>query len=51
MVSQKMKSSTKTFDRSRSSLGLHGNSDLAPQRQMVSAENNTSGPVPQCPKD
>ncbi|GKD20175.1 hypothetical protein Tco_1221878 [Tanacetum coccineum] len=23
-------------------------SDLAPQRQMVSAENNTSGPVPQC---
>ncbi|GKC98613.1 hypothetical protein Tco_1168888 [Tanacetum coccineum] len=30
----------KTFDRSSSSLG--------PQRQMVSAENNTSGPVPQC---
>ncbi|GJU75290.1 hypothetical protein Tco_1272360 [Tanacetum coccineum] len=27
----------------------HSSSDLAPQRQeMVSAENNTSGPVPQC---
>ncbi|GJS60055.1 hypothetical protein Tco_0654839 [Tanacetum coccineum] len=26
----------------------HNSSDLAPQRQMVSAENNTSGPVPQC---
>ncbi|GJW56594.1 hypothetical protein Tco_0103325 [Tanacetum coccineum] len=26
-------------------------SDLAPQRQMVSAENNTSGPVPQCSND
>ncbi|GKF18788.1 hypothetical protein Tco_0063706, partial [Tanacetum coccineum] len=25
----------------------HNSSDLAPQRQMVSAENNTSGPVPQ----
>ncbi|GKG19965.1 hypothetical protein Tco_0379766 [Tanacetum coccineum] len=57
MVSQKMKSSEKTFDRSRSSLGLHqmmsdhNSSDLAPQRQMVSAENNTSGPVPQCLND
>ncbi|GKD26435.1 hypothetical protein Tco_1232649, partial [Tanacetum coccineum] len=28
----------------------HNSSDLAPQRQMVSAENNTSGPVPQCSK-
>ncbi|GKF83363.1 hypothetical protein Tco_0245019, partial [Tanacetum coccineum] len=27
----------------------HNSSDLAPQRQMVSVENNTSGPVPQCP--
>ncbi|GJU84569.1 hypothetical protein Tco_1292115 [Tanacetum coccineum] len=26
-------------------------SDLAPQRQMASAENNTSGPVPQCSND
>ncbi|GJZ12088.1 ribonuclease H-like domain-containing protein [Tanacetum coccineum] len=26
----------------------HNSSDLAPQRQMVSAKNNTSGPVPQC---
>ncbi|GKB91594.1 hypothetical protein Tco_0963866, partial [Tanacetum coccineum] len=48
----------KTFDRSRSSIGLHADqasvfmvmmsdhnsSDLALQRQMVSAENNTSGP-------
>ncbi|GKE99929.1 hypothetical protein Tco_0023280 [Tanacetum coccineum] len=25
----------------------HNSSDLAPQRQMASAENNTSGPVPQ----
>ncbi|GKG44376.1 hypothetical protein Tco_0485814, partial [Tanacetum coccineum] len=24
----------------------HNSLDLAPQRQMVSAENNTSGPVP-----
>ncbi|GKF82152.1 hypothetical protein Tco_0243808, partial [Tanacetum coccineum] len=24
----------------------HNSSDLAPQRQMVSAENNTSGPAP-----
>ncbi|GKF41935.1 hypothetical protein Tco_0125277, partial [Tanacetum coccineum] len=68
MVSQKMKSSTKTFDHNRSSLGLHGktfehsssslghqclmmsdhnSSDLAPQRQMASAKNNTSDPVPQ----
>ncbi|GKF97179.1 hypothetical protein Tco_0293000 [Tanacetum coccineum] len=26
-------------------------SDLAPHRQMVSAENNTSGPIPQCSND
>ncbi|GKC45291.1 hypothetical protein Tco_1063013 [Tanacetum coccineum] len=26
----------------------HNSSDLAPQRQMASAENNTSGLVPQC---
>ncbi|GKC77715.1 hypothetical protein Tco_1128489, partial [Tanacetum coccineum] len=26
----------------------HNSSDLAPQRQMAFAENNTSGPVPQC---
>ncbi|GJV70640.1 hypothetical protein Tco_1490635 [Tanacetum coccineum] len=26
-------------------------SDLTPQRQMVSAKNNTSGPVPQCSND
>ncbi|GJY92471.1 reverse transcriptase domain-containing protein [Tanacetum coccineum] len=52
MVSQKMKSSAKTFDRSRSSLGLHGNDVCSHQfrprlvlHQMVSAENNTSGPV------
>ncbi|GJQ91765.1 retrovirus-related pol polyprotein from transposon TNT 1-94 [Tanacetum coccineum] len=43
-----------TFEHSSSSLGHqclmmsdHNSSDLAPQRQMVSAENNTSGPVPQ----
>ncbi|GKG32257.1 hypothetical protein Tco_0427207 [Tanacetum coccineum] len=30
---------------------VHISSDLAPQRQMVSAENNTSGPVPQCSDD
>ncbi|GKF88363.1 hypothetical protein Tco_0259240, partial [Tanacetum coccineum] len=29
----------------------HNSSDLVPQRQMASAENNTSGPVPQCSKD
>ncbi|GKC54692.1 hypothetical protein Tco_1077437 [Tanacetum coccineum] len=28
----------------------HNSSDLAPQRQMVSAKNNTSGPVPQSEK-
>ncbi|GKG51384.1 hypothetical protein Tco_0541768, partial [Tanacetum coccineum] len=28
----------------------HNSSDLAPQRQMASAKNNTSGPVPQCSK-
>ncbi|GKG34384.1 hypothetical protein Tco_0437080, partial [Tanacetum coccineum] len=41
MVSQKMKSSM---------MSDHNSSDLAPQRYvhlMVSAENNTSGPVPQ----
>ncbi|GJY48473.1 hypothetical protein Tco_0438429, partial [Tanacetum coccineum] len=43
-----------TFEHSSSSLGHqclmmsdHHSSDLAPQRQMASAENNTSGPVPQ----
>ncbi|GJX92191.1 hypothetical protein Tco_0345517 [Tanacetum coccineum] len=30
------------------SLGGNKGSDLAPQRQMASAENNTPGPVPQC---
>ncbi|GKD18027.1 hypothetical protein Tco_1207185 [Tanacetum coccineum] len=47
-----------TFEHSSSSLGHqclmmsdHNSSDLAPQRQMVSAENNTSGPVPQCSND
>ncbi|GKF64525.1 hypothetical protein Tco_0187973 [Tanacetum coccineum] len=29
----------------------HNSSDLEPQRHMVSAENNTSGPVPQNSKD
>ncbi|GKF40538.1 hypothetical protein Tco_0120599, partial [Tanacetum coccineum] len=29
----------------------HNSSDLAPQRQMAFAENNTSGPVPQCLND
>ncbi|GKF63903.1 hypothetical protein Tco_0187351, partial [Tanacetum coccineum] len=30
----------------------YNSSDLVPQRQeMASAENNTSGPVPQCSKD
>ncbi|GKE74552.1 hypothetical protein Tco_1536593 [Tanacetum coccineum] len=29
----------------------HNSSDLAPQRQMTSAENNTSGPVPQSLND
>ncbi|GJZ22874.1 putative reverse transcriptase domain-containing protein [Tanacetum coccineum] len=42
MVSQKMKSSM-TFEHSSSSLGH--------QCLMVSAENNTSGPVPQCSHD
>ncbi|GKG08956.1 hypothetical protein Tco_0334788 [Tanacetum coccineum] len=42
-----------TFDHNRSSLGLHNktfeqsSSSLGRQWQMVSAENNTSGPVPQ----
>ncbi|GKF59674.1 hypothetical protein Tco_0176460, partial [Tanacetum coccineum] len=46
-----------TFEQRSSSLVLHQmmsdhiSSDLAPQRQMVSAENNTSGPVPQCSDD
>ncbi|GJX55692.1 hypothetical protein Tco_0285589 [Tanacetum coccineum] len=47
-----------TFEYSSSSLGHqcqmmsdHNSSDLAPQRQMASAENNTSGPVPQCSND
>ncbi|GJZ13688.1 hypothetical protein Tco_0548918 [Tanacetum coccineum] len=50
MVSQKMKSLAMTFEHSSSSLGHqclmmsdHNSSDLAPQRQMASAENNTSG--------
>ncbi|GJV08601.1 hypothetical protein Tco_1346257 [Tanacetum coccineum] len=29
----------------------HNSSDLAPQRQMASAKNNTSGPIPQCLND
>ncbi|GKF71453.1 hypothetical protein Tco_0207567, partial [Tanacetum coccineum] len=29
----------------------HNSSDLALQRQMVSAENNTSGLIPQCSND
>ncbi|GKG11720.1 hypothetical protein Tco_0345957 [Tanacetum coccineum] len=44
-----------TFEQRSSSLdhqcqmmSNHNSSDLAPQRQMASAENNTSGPVPQC---
>ncbi|GJU45894.1 hypothetical protein Tco_1203160 [Tanacetum coccineum] len=47
-----------TFEHNSSSLGHqclmmsdHNSSDLAPQRQMASAENNTSGPVPQCSND
>ncbi|GKF69231.1 hypothetical protein Tco_0202288, partial [Tanacetum coccineum] len=36
MVSQKMKCSKMMSD--------HNSSDVVPQRQMVSAENNTSGP-------
>ncbi|GKG42833.1 hypothetical protein Tco_0477131 [Tanacetum coccineum] len=49
-----------TFEQSSSSLGRqcqmmsdHNSSDLAPQRQemLASAENNTSGPVPQCSND
>ncbi|GJV69542.1 hypothetical protein Tco_1485051 [Tanacetum coccineum] len=60
MVSQKMKSSAMTFEHSSSSLGHqclmmsdHNSSDLAPQRQMASAENNTSGPnlVPKMTSD
>ncbi|GKB02486.1 hypothetical protein Tco_0830575 [Tanacetum coccineum] len=41
---------SKSYYKKLSSLGLHqmmsdhNSSDLAPQRQMVSAENNTSGP-------
>ncbi|GKF67730.1 hypothetical protein Tco_0197409 [Tanacetum coccineum] len=37
--------------RSSSMMSDHNSSDLAPQRQMVSAETNTSGPVPQCSND
>ncbi|GJR26143.1 hypothetical protein Tco_1102375 [Tanacetum coccineum] len=46
-----------TFEQRSSSLVLHqmmsdhNSSDLAPQRQEMSAENNTSGPVPQCLND
>ncbi|GKG22504.1 hypothetical protein Tco_0387807 [Tanacetum coccineum] len=46
-----------TFEQRSSSLVLHqmmsdhNSLDLAPQRQMVSAENNTLGPVPQCSND
>ncbi|GKC61588.1 hypothetical protein Tco_1089186, partial [Tanacetum coccineum] len=29
----------------------YNSSDLTPQRQMASAENNTSDPVPQCSND
>ncbi|GJX37978.1 retrovirus-related pol polyprotein from transposon TNT 1-94 [Tanacetum coccineum] len=36
------------FDEIKEMMSDHNSSDLAPQRQMVSAENNTSGPVPQC---
>ncbi|GKB14910.1 hypothetical protein Tco_0848833 [Tanacetum coccineum] len=43
MVSQKMSYKAMTFEHSSSSLGR--------QCQMASAENNTSGPVPQCSKD
>ncbi|GJX62996.1 retrovirus-related pol polyprotein from transposon TNT 1-94 [Tanacetum coccineum] len=35
------------FDEIKEMMSDHNSSDLAPQRQMVSAENNTSGPVPQ----
>ncbi|GJS89179.1 retrovirus-related pol polyprotein from transposon TNT 1-94 [Tanacetum coccineum] len=39
------------FDEIKEMMSDHNSSDLAPQRQMVSAENNTSGPVPQCSND
>ncbi|GKF93139.1 retrovirus-related pol polyprotein from transposon TNT 1-94 [Tanacetum coccineum] len=39
------------FDEIKEMMSDHNSSDLAPQRQMVSAKNNTSGPVPQCSKD
>ncbi|GJW21136.1 retrovirus-related pol polyprotein from transposon TNT 1-94 [Tanacetum coccineum] len=35
------------FDEIKEMMSDHNSSDLAPQRQMASAENNTSGPVPQ----
>ncbi|GJW69962.1 hypothetical protein Tco_0126879 [Tanacetum coccineum] len=42
----------KEFDmRNHIMMSDQNSSDLAPQRQMVSAENNTSGPVPQCSND
>ncbi|GKB04625.1 hypothetical protein Tco_0832820, partial [Tanacetum coccineum] len=40
MVSQKMKSSAKTFDRSRSSLGLHGNDVCSHQFRPRSSSND-----------
>ncbi|GKG45263.1 hypothetical protein Tco_0495341 [Tanacetum coccineum] len=43
MVSQKMKSSALTFE--------HSSSSLDRRCQMAYAENNTSGPIPQCLKD
>ncbi|GKG27102.1 hypothetical protein Tco_0402805 [Tanacetum coccineum] len=38
------------FDEIKEMMFDHNSSDLAPQRQEASAENNTSGPVPQCQK-
>ncbi|GJQ93656.1 retrovirus-related pol polyprotein from transposon TNT 1-94 [Tanacetum coccineum] len=35
------------FDEIKEMMSDHNSSDLAPQRQEMSAENNTSGPVPQ----
>ncbi|GKA67280.1 hypothetical protein Tco_0767088 [Tanacetum coccineum] len=42
MVSQKMKSSAKTFDRSRSSLGLHGNDAPFLNVQMTFEQRSSS---------
>ncbi|GJR57653.1 retrovirus-related pol polyprotein from transposon TNT 1-94 [Tanacetum coccineum] len=39
------------FDEIKEMMSGHNSSDLAPQRQEMSAENNTSGPVPQVTKD